>query len=102
MITEKWAARLPTVEFTRTIRALQIRWITPLENGGAMLTPRDDKFSWFLVSQAFMDRFKPEHRGYYLVDGLVESYCSETAFIRASQSAAATSPRTPDPGFRAG
>lgn len=87
----------PTVEMPRykchkEVHALKIKHIVergaqatedgpPINNGGADITPEDDGYAGFYVSESYMRKHQPKAGGYYVryEDGY-ESYSPAEAF----------------------
>jgi hypothetical protein len=75
-------AEMPRYRCHKTVHALQIREImSPTEDGGAMIIPKEPGYAPFKVDAAYMDKHKPTPGGYFVVyaDGY-RSFSPKEAF----------------------
>lgn len=72
---------MPKYQSRWIVHALKIRVITLEPGGGATITPDDRGYGQFHVDHAYMDKYKPEIKGYYVryPDGY-ESWSPARAF----------------------
>ncbi len=73
---------MPKYECNKKVWALKIKHICLADNNeGAELTPEEDAYAPFFVSQEYMDKHKPEVGGYYVVyDDGYKSFSPAGAF----------------------
>jgi hypothetical protein len=72
---------MPKYACHKEVRALEIREVSTLPNGDAVIMPADEGYPSFQVDKAYVDKHKPRVGGYYVVyDGGYESWSPKEAF----------------------
>jgi hypothetical protein len=72
---------MPKYKCHKTVHALQIEKLELEGDGGAILTPADERYAPFKIPVEYMDKHNPQEGGYYVVyhDGY-KSYSPADAF----------------------
>lgn len=66
--------------YSKRVRALKLKKVEFLPNGGGLLTPEEGGFSPVVVGSAFMKDWGPESGGYYVLNGEEELFLKAEVF----------------------